>query len=352
VHAWCSDRRRATRLEVIMLRGYAAVFHAFRQEDFVGFAERHDRLYAEARRTGDHGAVIRAFYALMARVIARSYGESWHFCPPEHAGQSREDATHALHRRLAREARLTRGAAGLDVGCGVGGAMLDLATSHGIDLTGITMGANEVEACNAAARALGVSGRCRAVQGDAQALPFADESFDGGYALYSFKYLARLDRVLAEVARVLRPGGRFVVYDIVKTEAYDERDPTHASLVHEFEYACGMPDLHTMHEMAEVARRHGLVEVARTDLSGRHTWYHYFATTPLLPWLVRSRAVSRLVHALERVGVLPRGFARFNDRFVSGIVRALLEGGRRGIISGSALLVLERPARPESPPSP
>jgi sterol 24-C-methyltransferase len=336
-----------------MLIGYAALFHRFRDEDFMGFAERHDRLYAEARRTGDHSEVIRAFYALMARVIATSYGPSWHFCPPEHAGQSRQAATRALHRRLASEARLTRGTRGLDVGSGIGGAMLDLSESLGIDMTGITMGDNEVATCNAEARALGIGDRCRAVQGDAGgAMPFPDASFDGGYALYALKYFSRLDGVFGELARVLRPGARFVVYDIVKTEAYDEHEPEHASLVHEFEYACGMPDLHTVRGMAEEARQHGLVDVARADLSNRYPWYYYFESTPLLAWLVRSPAVSRLVHGLERAGVLPRGFAHFNDRFASGIVRTLLESGRRGILSGSALLVLERAAPPSIAPRP
>jgi ubiquinone/menaquinone biosynthesis C-methylase UbiE len=325
-----------------MLSGYAALYHQFRHEDFVGFAERHDRLYAEARRTGDHSEVTRAFYALMARVIATCYGPSWHFCPPQHAGQSRQQATRALHRRLASEARLTSGSRGLDVGSGVGGAMLELSASLGIDMTGITMGDDEVATCNAKARELGVNDRCRAVRGDAQTLPFADASFDGAYALYALKYLSRLDGVFGELARVLRPGARLVVYDIVKTAGYDEHDPEHARLVHEFVYACGMPDLHTVGGLAEDARKHGLVEVSRADLSGRYPWYHYFESTPLLPWLVGSPVVSRLVHGLERVRLLPRGFARFNDRFASGIVRALLEGGRRGILSGSALLVLER----------
>lgn len=325
-----------------MLGGYAALFHRFRREDFVGFAERHDRLYAQARRTGDHGEVTRAFYELMAGVIAACYGPSWHFCPPQHAGQPRQEATRALQHRLAKEAGLAPGARGLDVGSGVGGAMLELASSVGVDMTGITMGDNEVATCNAEARARGLGDRCRAVQGDARSMPFADAVFDGAYALYALKYFPRLHGVFGELSRVLRPGARLAIYDIVKTEAYDETNPEHARIVHGFEQACGMPDLHTLDEMATVAREHGLCEVGRTDLSGRYHWTHYFESTPLLPWLVGSRAVARLVHGLEAARLLPRGFARWNDRFASGIVRALLEGGRLGIVSGSALLVLER----------
>ncbi len=325
-----------------MLTGYAKLFHAFRDEDFVAFTQRHDALYTEARRTGEYAEVVRSFYGLMGRVIATTYGDSWHFVPPEHDGQSRKAATRALHRRLASFAGLSRGRHGIDVGSGFGGAMLDLAQSVGVEMTGVTMGGDEARACNAAAARLGVAARCRAVVADAQALPFADASFDGGYAIYAFKYLPTLDRVFSEIARVLRPGARFAIYDIVKTERYREDNPDHARIVHGFEYACGMPDLHTQLSMSQTAVRHGLKDVLRLDLSDRIPWYHYFEATPLLPWLVRSPTVRRFVRGLELGRVLPRGFARFNETFASGIVEALLEGGKKGIISGSSLLVLER----------
>lgn len=48
---------------------------------------------------------------------------------------------------------------------------------------------------------------------DAVALPFADESFDAAVAVQVYEYIENLDTALAELARVLRPGGRAVVYD-------------------------------------------------------------------------------------------------------------------------------------------
>jgi SAM-dependent methyltransferase len=48
------------------------------------------------------------------------------------------------------------------------------------------------------------------VQADARSLPFADESFDSVAAALVYTDFDRYDLALAEVARVLRPGGRFV----------------------------------------------------------------------------------------------------------------------------------------------
>ena len=54
--------------------------------------------------------------------------------------------------------------------------------------------------------------------GDLRRLPFADGSFDKGYALDVFEHLSRegLNEVLAEISRVLAPGGRLFAYSHVR----------------------------------------------------------------------------------------------------------------------------------------
>jgi SAM-dependent methyltransferase len=55
------------------------------------------------------------------------------------------------------------------------------------------------------------SARVEYLEGDAQSLPFPDASFDVTYARYLLEHVARPDRVLAEMRRVVRPGGRVAV---------------------------------------------------------------------------------------------------------------------------------------------
>jgi SAM-dependent methyltransferase len=55
-------------------------------------------------------------------------------------------------------------------------------------------------------------GRLHVVAASATALPFADDSFDAAFSAYgAVQFVADLDRLLAEVGRVLRPGGRWVL---------------------------------------------------------------------------------------------------------------------------------------------
>ena len=50
--------------------------------------------------------------------------------------------------------------------------------------------------------------------GNAENLPFADQSFDAVISIEAAPYYPRFPRFLAEMARVLRPGGHFLYADL------------------------------------------------------------------------------------------------------------------------------------------
>lgn len=62
-------------------------------------------------------------------------------------------------------------------------------------------------------RGRGKADRVRPVGADALALPFADARFDGALCAFGLRNLADLDAGLAEAARVLKPGARFVALE-------------------------------------------------------------------------------------------------------------------------------------------
>lgn len=93
----------------------------------------------------------------------------------------------------------------LDVGCGDGqiGRML---AAGGSSAAGIDPTWNQV---SVAARRAGGPAYAQAAAGD---LPFASGAFDAAVACLVFEHIADLDAAIAEVARVLRPGGRFAFF--------------------------------------------------------------------------------------------------------------------------------------------
>lgn len=89
----------------------------------------------------------------------------------------------------------------LDLGCGDGQLTARLAAA-GVEVHGVDASAAMV----AAARARGVNAR----EGSAESLPCADASFDAVFSNAALHWVRGQDAMMAEVHRVLRPGGRFV----------------------------------------------------------------------------------------------------------------------------------------------
>jgi demethylmenaquinone methyltransferase/2-methoxy-6-polyprenyl-1,4-benzoquinol methylase len=117
--------------------------------------------------------------------------------------------------RAARTVRDTLGrpeARVLDLCCGTGdmtAALLKLRPADGVPVTGLDFSAqmlNRARIKYAAANALWV-------EGDAMRLPYADASFDLVTAAFGFRNLTNYAEGLAEIHRVLAPGGRVVILE-------------------------------------------------------------------------------------------------------------------------------------------
>lgn len=95
----------------------------------------------------------------------------------------------------------------LDIGCGTGEIIARLAGRyHGAAFTGVDL--EEAHLRRAAARCEPFGARVRFEIADALALPFDDESFDYVICRHVIQAVSDARRVLSEIRRVLRPGGR------------------------------------------------------------------------------------------------------------------------------------------------
>ena len=93
----------------------------------------------------------------------------------------------------------------LDVACGTGNAAIPAAAT-GADVVGVDLTPELFDAGREEATEAGVS--LEWVQGDAEELPFEDESFDVVLSTFGCMFAPRHAVAAAEIARVLRPGGR------------------------------------------------------------------------------------------------------------------------------------------------
>ena len=109
----------------------------------------------------------------------------------------------------------------LDVGAGIGGPARFFARRYGCRVTGIDLTAEFVEVARALTRRVNMQNRVAFEQGSALALPFAAESFDAATMLHVGMNIEDKAALFAEVRRVLKPGGLFGIYDVMR-EATDK----------------------------------------------------------------------------------------------------------------------------------
>jgi demethylmenaquinone methyltransferase/2-methoxy-6-polyprenyl-1,4-benzoquinol methylase len=105
--------------------------------------------------------------------------------------------------RTVAELGLPAGSVVLDLACGTGDLSDDLARA-GLRAVGVDSSAGMLGAAHTLAPL---------VRGDALQLPFADACFDGVACGFALRNFVELTAVFAEVARVLRRGGRFAALD-------------------------------------------------------------------------------------------------------------------------------------------
>jgi ubiquinone/menaquinone biosynthesis C-methylase UbiE len=109
----------------------------------------------------------------------------------------------------------------LDIGCGLGGAARFVASKYGSRVDGIDLTPEYIDTGNVLCGWVGLDKRVTLQQGSALALPFEDGVFDGAYMLHVGMNIPDKATLFGEVSRVLKPGARFAVYDIMRTGAGD-----------------------------------------------------------------------------------------------------------------------------------
>lgn len=99
----------------------------------------------------------------------------------------------------------------LEIGPGAGGHSA-LFAKHGAIMTSLDITNHRARATQAKFTLLGdLATGCQALQGDSENLPFADDSFDIVYSNGVLHHTADTEKAVAEVHRVLKPGGRAVI---------------------------------------------------------------------------------------------------------------------------------------------
>jgi len=102
----------------------------------------------------------------------------------------------------------------LDVGCGAGGSTRRLSHETGCCVTGIDLSDEYIDAAVRLTQLLDMGERVKFHAASALALPFTDDTFDGAWSIQMNMNVEDKLAWLKEIYRVLKPGGRAVLYEV------------------------------------------------------------------------------------------------------------------------------------------
>ena len=104
----------------------------------------------------------------------------------------------------------------------------------------------------------GLSATAKSVQADFMKLePFADNSFDGVYAIEATCHAPVREGVYGQIYRVLKPGQYFACYEWCLTPKYDKNNEMHRLIKKKIEEGDGLPDMATQQECVDALKNSG-----------------------------------------------------------------------------------------------
>ncbi|MEH6570055.1 MAG: methyltransferase domain-containing protein [Halioglobus sp.] len=154
-------------------------------------------------------------YDSVVEAWAHLLGEDLHYGFFESGDEPLVAATNALTDQMLSEAMLQKGLSVLDIGCGTGKAGCRIARESACQLIGISPSTRCIEDATELAFRLGLSDSAHFRIGDGTRPDFAGESFDRVWIMESSHLMDDKAALIREAARVLKPGGRLVLCDIM-----------------------------------------------------------------------------------------------------------------------------------------
>lgn len=237
----------------------------------------------------------------------------------QHHDQDHYGGTAATDRLIA-EAGVRADDLVLDVCSGMGGPARYLAWKTGCRVTGLDLTASRVAGATELTRLAGLAASVRFVHGNALDMPFDDASFTLAVAQEAFAHVPDKPRLVAECARVLKPGGRLVFSDILHRGALSADDARRL-----FE-GMTFSEIGTADGYAALAAANGMTVVRRIDLT--QEWTRILVDRHAMYRSLEADTVARL--GREHFERYDRAYAHFVGLY------------RRGVLSGALIHAVKR----------
>jgi sarcosine/dimethylglycine N-methyltransferase len=155
------------------------------------------------------------FDTALSELITRVWGGNLHMGLFQYPGEPLLSAQMRAKRHMADAAGLLAGQEVVEAACGVGSTARYLAQNHGVKVRATNIAEAQLAEARELTRQAGLSHLVDFRFADYHELPFPDASFDVWWCQEALLYSVDKRRVLGEAIRVVRPGGRLIMSDLL-----------------------------------------------------------------------------------------------------------------------------------------
>ncbi|CAN6371692.1 unnamed protein product [Urochloa humidicola] len=283
---------------------------------------------------------------LRGRNIAKnkldSTVEQWH-------GETLRESIKRFEHFIALQLGLRKGMKILDVGCGIGGPLREIARFSSAEITGLNNNSYQISRAKELISSAGLTEKCNFIKGDFMNMPFPDNFFDAAYAIEATIHAPDPLGAYREIYRVLKPGQYFALDELCLTDKFDPTNSKHRKVKAEIELGSGLPDIRSTRQCVQAMKDAGFEVVFAKDLAddSECPWYHDI-DPGLFSWATfwNSRVgrflTSVIVGTLEFLRIAPKGCNRLFGMLLTGS-NGMITGSREQIFTVTFFVLGRKP---------
>ncbi|KAJ1920971.1 Delta(24)-sterol C-methyltransferase [Mycoemilia scoparia] len=306
-------------------------------------------------RQGLYTTLVNTYYNLATDFYEYGWGESFHFARKSIGENFRESIRRHEH-LLYSMAQIRPGMKVLDVGCGVGGPARECVRLTGAHVVGLNNNDYQIQRAKIYAKKYGQSENSEFIKGNFMDMPFEPNTFDAVYAIEATCHAPVLEGVYQQMYNVLKPGGRFAIYEWCLTDKFDSNNPQHCKMARDIEEGDGIPKLFSTDVCVEAVKKVGFnIEFAEdmttyTQVGNEIPWYKDldcgYVNFSSIQGFARSEVGRKFttngVALLEKVGIAPKGTVKVQEVLMTA-ADGLVKGAKIGIFTPMFLVVAQKP---------
>ena len=316
----------------------------------------YEERFKDAERNGtdkgsdEHKRFNDLYYDLVTDFFEYGWGRSFHFAPRV-PGESFKASLARHERNMAKALELEPDMVVADLGCGVGGPLIEIARFSGAKIVGVNSNAYQLERARKLTEEAGLANRADFLHCDFLNVDAPDESFDAVYSIEATCCAPDKQSIYGEAFRLLKPGARFGAYEYCMTERFDADNPLHRQLKEDIQLGGGLLVIDDKPTVDAALREVGFEVVETRDLAEQPEasvpWYEPLAGSGISFTSFRSSRVGRRVthgslRMLEAMRVVPQGSVRVAET-LNLCAAAMVEAGRLAIFTPMYFIHARKP---------